>query len=601
MPSGKKLISRRPPGESGNLPADLHPVLRRIYLARHVTSARELEQSLDQLIPPVQLKGIDQATALLTDALQRQRRILIVADFDADGATSCALALRALRAMGARDVCYLVPNRFEYGYGLTPEIVALASRQSPELIVTVDNGISSLEGVAEARRRGIDVLVTDHHLPGAALPMATAIVNPNQPDDNFPSKNLAGVGVIFYVMLALRAHLRESGWFAQQNIPEPNLARLLDLVALGTVADVVPLDYNNRILVAQGLKRINQGHSYDKTNEVGLRCGAGIAALLRVAGRSPQRVTAMDLGYVVGPRLNAAGRLTDMSLGIECLLTDAPASAQDMAGKLDALNRERRAIEATMQEQAFAAIASLHLDMATLPRGLCLFDESWHQGVIGLVASRIKEHTHRPVIAFAPAGDGEIKGSARSVPGLHIRDALDAVAARHPYLLSRFGGHAMAAGLTLLRAHLEAFREAFDEEVSRHLSDGDLQGRVISDGELTGEELSLPVAELLRAAGPWGQGFPEPVFDGCFDVVSQRVVGEKHLKLTLRAPHHAKALEAIAFNRVREGQAAAYSRIRTAYKLDVNEYQGYRSLQLIIEHLEPADSAVSNVEPATTS
>ena len=590
MPSGKKLISRRPPGESGNLPADLHPVLQRIYLARHVTTAQELEQSLDQLIPPAQLKGIDQATALLADALQRQRRILIVADFDADGATSCALAQRALRSLGARDVRYLVPNRFEYGYGLTPEIVALASQQSPELIVTVDNGISSLEGVAEARRRGIDVLVTDHHLPGAALPMATVIVNPNQPDDHFPSKNLAGVGVIFYVMLALRTHLRENGWFTQQNIPEPNLARLLDLVALGTVADVVPLDYNNRILVAQGLKRINQGNP----------C-AGIAALLRVAGRSPQRVTAMDLGYVVGPRLNAAGRLTDMSLGIECLLTDDPAAAQDMAGKLDALNRERRTIEATMQQQAFAAIASLHLDMATLPRGLCLFDESWHQGVIGLVASRIKEHTHRPVIAFAPASDSEIKGSARSVPGLHIRDALDAVAARHPHLLSKFGGHAMAAGLTLLRAHLEAFREAFDEEVSRHLSDSDLQGRIISDGELSGEELSLPVAELLRAAGPWGQGFPEPVFDGCFDVVSQRVVGEKHLKLTLRAPHHAKTIEAIAFNRVREGQAVTYSHIRTAYKLDVNEYQGYRSLQLIIEHMENADAAVSNVEPATTA
>ena len=590
MPSGKKIISRRPPGESGNLPADLHPVLQRIYLARHVTTAQELEQSLDQLIPPAQLKGIDQATTLLADALQRQRRILIVADFDADGATSCALAQRALRSLGARDVRYLVPNRFEYGYGLTPEIVALALQQSPELIITVDNGISSLEGVAEARRRGIDVLVTDHHLPGAAMPMATVIVNPNQPDDHFPSKNLAGVGVIFYVMLALRTHLRENGWFTQQNIPEPNLARLLDLVALGTVADVVPLDYNNRILVAQGLMRINQGNP----------C-AGIAALLRVAGRSPQRVTAMDLGYVVGPRLNAAGRLTDMSLGIECLLIDDPASAQAMAGKLDALNRERRAIEATMQKQALAAIANLHLDMATLPRGLCLFDESWHQGVIGLVASRIKEHTHRPVIAFAPVSDSEIKGSARSVPGLHIRDALDAVAARHPHLLSKFGGHAMAAGLTLQRAHLEAFREAFDEEVSRHLSDSDLQGRIISDGELSDEELSLPVAELLRASGPWGQGFPEPVFDGCFDVVSQRVVGEKHLKLTLHAPHHAKALEAIAFNSVREGEAVTYSRIRTAYKLDVNEYQGYRSLQLIIEHMENADAAVSNVEPATAS
>jgi len=589
MSSDNKIICRRTPGGSGNLPADLHPVLRRIYLARQIASAHELEQSLDHLIPPSRLKGIDQASTLLAEALQRRRRILIVADFDADGATSCALAMRALRSLGARDVRYLVPNRFEYGYGLTPEIVAVAAQQSPELIITVDNGISSLEGVAEARRRGIDVLVTDHHLPGATLPAATVIVNPNQPDDLFPSKNLAGVGVIFYVMLALRAHLRESGWFTQQNIHEPNFARLLDLVALGTVADVVPLDHNNRILVAQGLKRIQENSC------------AGIAALLQVAGRSAQRVTAMDLGYFVGPRLNAAGRLTDMSLGIECLLTDDTAAAQAMARKLDDLNRERRSIEATMQEQALAAIASLHLDTAKLPSGLCLFDESWHQGVVGLVASRIKEHTHRPVIAFAPVSDSEVKGSARSVPGLHIRDALDAIAARHPHLLNRFGGHAMAAGLTLRRAHLEDFREAFDAEVSRHLSASDLQGKVISDGELASEELSLPVAELLRAAGPWGQGFPEPVFDGYFDVVSQRVVGEKHLKLTLRALHHAKPFEAIAFNRAQEGQAATFTRIRTAYKLDVNEYQGYRSLQLIIEHLEHADSEVSNVEPVTAS
>jgi single-stranded-DNA-specific exonuclease len=584
----KKIICRRSPGASSPLSADMHPVLQRIYLARHVGSAQELEQSLDRLIPPSRLKNIEPAVALLADALQRQRRLLIVADFDADGATSCAVCVRALRSMGAGDVRYLVPNRFEYGYGLTPEIVALALPQMPEVIITVDNGISSVEGVAAARSHGIDVLVTDHHLAGAVLPAANVIVNPNQPGEDFPSKNLAGVGVIFYVMLALRARLREAGWFAQKNIPEPNLARLLDLVALGTVADVVPLDFNNRILVAQGLKRINQGGA----------C-AGIAALLSVAKRAPSRVTAMDMGFIVGPRLNAAGRLTDMSLGIECLLTDDLISAQAMAEKLDALNHERRAIEATMQQQALAAMANLQLDAAALPRGLCLFDESWHQGVIGLVASRIKEKTHRPVIAFAPVSNSEIKGSARSVPGLHIRDALDAVATRYPHLLSRFGGHAMAAGMTLYRKDLQAFQEAFDEEVRRHLSDDDLQGKIITDGDLAEAEMSLALAELLRTAGPWGQGFPEPVFDGCFEVISQRVVGEKHLKLTLRTAPRAKPLDAIAFNCVPAGQAKSYTRIRAAYKLDVNEYQGNRSLQLIIEHLEE-DSAAAMEMTGTT-
>ncbi len=509
-----------------------------------------------------------------------------IVQLDVDGATSCALAMRALRSLGAQDVRYIVPNRFEYGYGLTPEIVALISPQQPAVIITVDNGISSLEGVAEARRRDIEVLVTDHHLPGETLPAATVIVNPNQPGDSFPSKNLAGVGVIFYVMLALRAHLRESGWFAEHHIPEPNLAVLLDLVALGTVADVVPLDFNNRILVAQGLKRIKQGGA----------C-SGINALLQVADRTPHRINAMDLGYIVGPRLNAAGRLTDMSLGIECLLTDDLADAQVMAIKLNALNQERRAIEATMQHQALAAIANLHLDLTALPRGLCLFEESWHQGVIGLVAARIKEHTHRPVIAFAPINDSELKGSARSVTGLHIRDALDAIAARHPQLLNRFGGHAMAAGLTLRREHLEAFREAFDAEVSRHLSEADLQGKILSDGELTAAELSLPTAELLREAGPWGQGFPEPVFDGRFEVVSQRTVGQKHLKLTLRTSRNAKPVDAIAFNKVQDGLATGYSRVRVAYKLHVNEYQGQRTLQMIIEHMEHADIGVSAATP----
>ena len=617
MISTAKIIRRAQTGSEGFL-TDLHPVLQRIYLARQVASRQELEKSLDRLISPAQLKGIDEASTLLAETLRRQQRILIVADFDADGATSCALAVRALRSLGAADVRYLVPNRFEFGYGLTPEIVALAAAQKPDLIITVDNGISSIEGVKEARKHGIDVLITDHHLPGESLPAATVIVNPNQPNDSFPSKNLAGVGVIFYVMLALRSRLRASGWFTERNIAEPNLARLLDLVALGTVADVVPLDANNRILVAQGLQRINQGYSYDRTNEVGLHCCAGIEALLRIAGRQPTHlrptpnvstkdnvpslrcgVTAMDLGYIVGPRLNAAGRLTDMSLGIECLLTDDFAAAHAMAEKLDALNRERRSIEAAMQQQAIAEVEGLRLDMAALPRGLCLFHESWHQGVIGIVAARIKERVHRPVIAFAPVSATEIKGSARSVPGLHIRDALDAVAARHPRLLSKFGGHAMAAGLTLERQHFDAFRDAFDAEVSRHLSEDDLQGRIISDGELTPDDLSLPVAELLRAAGPWGQGFPEPLFDGFFEVASQRVVGEKHLKLSLRLPGAAKMLDAIAFNSVRDGKPPAYARIRAAFKLDVNEYQGYRSLQLILEHLEPADAAVPETEPAT--
>ncbi len=583
-----KIIQRRSLARGGDLPPDLHPVLQRIYRARQLVSAKELEQSLERLVPPTRLRGTSEAASLLADAIEHQLRMLIVADFDADGATSCALALRALRSLGAREVQYLVPNRFEYGYGLTPEIVTLAVQRDPDVIITVDNGISSVAGVEEARQRGINVLVTDHHLPGARLPPATVIVNPNQPSDDFPSKHLAGVGVIFYVMLALRAQLRATDWFARQNIVEPNLARLLDLVALGTVADVVPLDHNNRVLVGQGLRRINQGTA----------C-AGINALLRAAGRTPERATAIDLGYAVGPRLNAAGRLTDMSLGIECLLTDDPVAAQNMAQRLDALNRERRGIEARMQQQALAALEHLHLEQTALPRGLCLYDDSWHQGVIGLVASRIKERTHRPVIAFAPAGDAEIKGSARSVPGLHIRDVLDAIAARYPQLLSKFGGHAMAAGITLRRTDLETFRQAFDEEVSRHLSEDDLQGKILSDGELRDEELALPLAELLRNAGPWGQGFPEPLFDGRFEVLSQRVVGEKHLKMTVRAPGQTRSVDAIAFNSVREGQVPAYSLIRAVYKLDVNEYQGSRSLQLIVEYLEQAEVGSEIAEPAT--
>jgi single-stranded-DNA-specific exonuclease len=573
-----KIIVRRDIGSTADsLPGDLHPVLRRIYLSRALSDARELHYALDALHPFTALSGIDAACELLSAALQERQCILIVADFDADGATSCAVAVRGLRLLGARDVRYVVPNRFDFGYGLTPEIVAVAAQQQPELLITVDNGISSIEGVAAARERDMRVLITDHHLPGAVLPAADAIVNPNQPADNFPSKNLAGVGVIFYVLMALRARLREEQWFARSGCAEPNLAQLLDLVALGTVADVVPLDYNNRILVSQGLARIRAG-----------RCCAGIQALLAVAGRNARQLVAADLGFAVAPRLNAAGRLEDMTLGIECLLSDDVTQARMMAARLDELNRERRAIETQMQEDAIAELESLSLseDDPQLPIGVCLFQEHWHQGVIGILASRIKDRLHRPVIAFAPANDDEIKGSARSVPGVHIRDVLDAVAAQHPGLVSKFGGHAMAAGLSLPRQNFAAFSAAFDEEVRCHLAADDLRGVIMSDGELVPDDLSLDMAELLRSSGPWGQTFPEPLFDGLFEIVSQRVVGERHLKMVVKIPGYDKLLDAIAFNTAEQAWPRENAQARVAYKLDVNEYRGQRSAQLLVEHIE---------------
>lgn len=573
----RKTIVRREIDDAipDTLPADLHPVLRRTYRARQVYAPQELDRSFESLLPPTLLKDVDRAVLLLLELFTTRGRIVVIGDFDADGATSSALVVRALREMGAAQVEFLVPNRFEYGYGLTPEIVALAAEREPHLIITVDNGISSIDGVAAARARGIRVLITDHHLAGAVLPDADAMVNPNQPGDMFPSKNLAGVGVAFYLMAALRARLRATGWFAERNIPEPKVAQWLDLVALGTVADLVPLDHNNRILVAQGLARMRAG-----------RLSEGIRALAAVSGRKVEQLTASDLGFCLAPRLNAAGRISDMSLGIECLLTDDPARAVAIASQLDALNRERRSIEAEMQGQAIAAIQSLHLDGATLPRGVCLYDAMWHQGVIGLVASRIKEQLHRPVIAFAPGSDVELKGSARSIPGLHIRDTLDAVATRHPKLLTRFGGHAMAAGLTLPRANLETFRQAFEEEVSRRLDDDDLQGRVMSDGELTDNDLNIQFAEVLRHAGPWGQSFPEPLFDGVFEVTGRNVVGERHLKLFLRQ-QGPRRLEAIGFHLAPSGTAPDWTRIHAAYRLDVNEYRGQRALQLVLEHVEP--------------
>ncbi|SFT52631.1 single-stranded-DNA-specific exonuclease RecJ [Pseudomonas marincola] len=551
----------------------LPPLLTRLYATRGVQSVEELDKGLARLIPYQQLKGMDAAVELLVSALQQRERILIVGDFDADGATASTVGVLGLRLLGAAHVEYLVPNRFEFGYGLTPEIVAVALNSQPQLLMTVDNGISSVEGVAAAKAAGLKVLVTDHHLPGPELPAADAIVNPNQPDCSFPSKALAGVGVMFYVLLALRARLRDTGWFAQQGLAEPNLAELLDLVALGSVADVVPLDANNRILVHQGLARIRAG-----------RARPGLRAILEVAGRHHGRITSTDLGFILGPRLNAAGRLDDMSLGIECLLCEDEALARDMAVELDQLNQDRKAIEQGMQREALAQLKDL--PVADMPFGLCLFEADWHQGVIGILASRLKERYHRPTIAFADAGDGVLKGSARSVPGFHIRDALDAVAAKHPGLISKFGGHAMAAGLSLPSINFPAFAEAFDQEVRRQLVEDDLTGRLLSDGTLSIEEYNLELARALRNAGPWGQHFPEPLFHGIFQVVQQRLVGERHLKMVLKTECGGQTLDAIAFNIDREQWPNPTVRwVELAYKLDVNEYKGNETVQLMVAHL----------------
>ena len=560
-----------------NLPdlGDLPPLLTRLYAARGVRSAVELDKGLARLIPYQQLKGIDAAVSLLVTALQQRQRILIVGDFDADGATASSVGVLGLRMLGAAHVDYLVPNRFEYGYGLTPEIVAVALQREPQLLLTVDNGISSVEGVAAAKAAGLTVLVTDHHLPGPELPAADAIVNPNQPGCAFPSKALAGVGVMFYVLLALRARLRELNWFAERGLNEPNLAELLDLVALGSVADVVPLDANNRILVHQGLARIRAG-----------RARPGLRAVLEVAGRDHQRINSTDLGFILGPRLNAAGRLDDMSLGIECLLCEDEALARDMAQQLDELNKDRKSIEQGMQREALAQLKDLPL--ADMPFGLCLFEPDWHQGVIGILASRLKERYFRPAIAFADAGDGLLKGSARSVPGLHIRDALDAVAAKHPGLISKFGGHAMAAGLSLPQENYGAFAAAFDAEVRRQLHADDLTGRLLSDGQLSVTEFNLELAKALRHAGPWGQHFPEPLFHGVFQIVQQRLVGEKHLKLVLKTECGGQTLDGIAFNIDRDLWPNPTVRwVEVAYKLDVNEFRGNETVQLMIAHLAP--------------
>jgi single-stranded-DNA-specific exonuclease len=572
----QKLIHRRPATGAPLEDAALHPLLARVYSSRGIRSSQELDLGLARLLPPAGLLNADRAAALLADAIAADHKLLIVGDFDADGATSTALAVSVLRQFGATRVDYLVPNRFEYGYGLTPEIVALAAGREPDLIITVDNGISSIEGVAAARALGIATLITDHHLAGRELPLADVIVNPNQHGCDFASKNLAGVGVIFYIMLALRAQLRSRGWFEGRE--EPNLGHYTDLVALGTVADVVPLDRNNRILVAAGLQRIRAGQARP-----------GISALLEVASRNPRSIVASDLGFAVGPRINAAGRLDDMSIGIECLLSDSPAAARPLAAQLHQLNQDRRLIEGDMQREALKALAELQLAQETPAVAMTLYRSGWHQGVIGILASRIKDRIHRPTIAFADGDPGQIKGSARSIPGIHIRDILDAVAVRHPGLISKFGGHAMAAGLTLARDDYEDFARAFVEEVARHADDVQLQAVIESDGELQETDFELELATQLRFAGPWGQHFPEPVFDGRFRVVSQRLVGEKHLKMVLSPPGSRQVLDAIAFNvDLDVWPDPSRDEVEIAYRLDVNEFRGQRSVQLMVEHLVPA-------------
>ena len=572
-------ITRRSFSNNISFSADIHPVLQRVYAARNIQSETELDYSLQGLLPFESLLGIENAVNLLTDALKQNKKLLIVADFDADGATSCVLAMRGLAQMGFHNIQYVVPNRFEFGYGLSPEIVEVAAEFKPDVIITVDNGISSIEGVALARSMNIDVLITDHHLPGSSLPAANAIVNPNQPGDNFASKNLAGVGVMFYILIALRSHLREQNWFTENKIAELNLAELLDLVALGTVADVVPLDHNNRILVAQGLARIRSG-----------KCCPGIRELLQAANRNLRNTTAQDLSFTVAPRLNAAGRLTDMSLGIECLLTDDQQLAKEMAQKLDQLNKERREIQAEMQSQAMIDIADLDLNKQdSIPNGLCLFNENWHQGVVGILAGRIKDQINRPVIVFARDKDGYIKGSARSISGVHIRDVLDTVASHHPGIISKFGGHAMAAGLTILESDLEQFKKVFDEITGMFLSGNELDGALLSDGELSINELSFEVAEKIISSGPWGQGFPEPVFDGEFEIINTRIVGERHLKLQLRHPGNNRTIEAIAFNITDEDWPEATGRVQTVYKLDINEFAGRRQLQLVVDYISPVE------------
>lgn len=573
-----KQILRRPVDEAAVASLGLDPLLARIYNARGVSTPESLERSLKYLLPYQTLSNIDAAVDLLESMMVEQKRILIIGDFDADGATSSALAVQALREFGAQQVGYMIPNRFKEGYGLSPAIVDKAAEKKPDLIITVDNGISSIEGVDKAKSLGIRVLITDHHLPGPELPHADVIVNPNLPGDEFPSKNLAGVGVIFYLMLALRNRLRETNWYEQNELTDPNMADYLDLVALGTVADVVPLDDNNRRLVYQGLMRIRAG-----------KARLGLKALLAVSQRDVRHITSTDLGYAVGPRLNAAGRLDDMAMGVACLLSKDPAFSDITAAKLHDLNMERRQIEGDMQQRAIAALKKLEL-ADDLPFGLCLHDSDWHQGVIGILAARLKERVNRPVVVFTDHEDGELKGSARSIDGFHIRDALEEIDASHPDLIIKFGGHSMAAGLSITKDKLDIFKQAFDEIVRARIDEDSLNPTIKSDGELTGEQINMETAKMLQQAGPWGQGFPEPVFDGTFRLVEQRQVGQRHLKMTLQAPNSYELIHAIAFNVDLEvWPNYECEAVRIAYRLDINEFRGSRDVQLIVNYLEPAN------------
>ena len=570
-----KTIQRRElPGVLPHFTAEMHPVLKQLYASRGISELSQLERGAAALLPYTALKDIDKAVALLVTALQAQQRLVIVGDFDADGATSTAVLMSGLKALGFKYLEYLVPNRFEYGYGLTPEMAELAVAQGAELIVTVDNGISAIEGVALAKQAGVKVLVTDHHLAGHELPQADAIVNPNQPGCNFPSKALAGVGVAFYLLLALRAELRRQHYFNTE-LPEPNLAELLDLVALGTVADVVPLDSNNRILVHQGLMRIRSG-----------KCRPGIQALIDVANRSASKLTASDFGFALAPRLNAAGRLDDMSLGISCLLAPQLGLARQYAAELDSLNVERREIEQSMQQEAQAFLSQLSFDGSALPECLCLYRHDWHQGVIGILAGRIKEQFHRPTIVFAQGDDGELKGSARSISGLHIRDLLEEISSQYPGLIKKFGGHAMAAGLTISAERLDTFKLALSLTAKKHLTPEQLTAVVYTDGELPSECFDISFAQLLQQAGPWGQAFPEPVFDGHFTLISQKMLADKHLKMMLQTAD-GKLVDAIWFNADnKRWPDVNVQQVQLAYQLDINEYRDKQNLQLIVRYMQ---------------
>lgn len=581
-------IKRRPEYDITLLPDTMSALMRKIYIARGVTSSAQLDRSLQGLLTYKQMGGVDEAVKLLQDAIDKNQRIIVVGDFDADGATSCAVSVLALRMLGSSNVDYLVPNRFEDGYGLSPEVVDQAINMGAEFIMTVDNGVSSISGVAHAKEKGLTVVVTDHHLPGDVLPIADAMVNPNLESCQFPSKALAGVGVAFYLMSALRAKMRSDGYFTNSPTPKPdakpmpNLGELLDLVALGTVADVVPLDENNRRLVQTGLSRIRQGKGRP-----------GIKALIEVAKRNEYRLVASDFGFALGPRLNAAGRLDDMSFGVELLICQDIHAARRMASELDSLNLSRREIEADMKREAMAFCERLQLSASSeLPFGICLHQADWHQGVIGILASRIKDEFHRPVIAFADdATAGIIKGSARSIKGFHMRDALDRIDTQNPGLILKFGGHAMAAGLSIEASRFKEFCQKFDALVRSQLTESELEGEILSDGVLTSHDFNLETAQMIRDGGPWGQAFPEPIFDGEFIIKDQRLVGEKHLKLMLEVMHNGHGtgtlVDAIAFNvDLRRWPDAAAKTVHLAYRLDINEFRGNQSLQLMVESMD---------------